>query len=421
MKLRPLIFSLAAGWCFVTAARAQLTVEITGAGAKQIPVAIADFSGERIVGQALTSVIRADLERSGMFRLIDGGTLAEDAAPPFADLKQRGADAVLGGTAAANGDGRYSTRIRLSDVLKQATLGAQAYTHSGSQLRTAAHRIADYVYEKLTGEPGVFSTRIAYVVKSLGRYELQIADADGGNAQTALASREPIISPVWSPDGGKLAYVSFEAKKPVIYVHDLASGRRHVAANFKGSNSAPAWSPDGKRLAVVLTKEGGSQLFMVNADGSGVSRLATSSGIDTEPRFSPDGQFIYFTSDRGGSPQIYRIPAAGGDAERITFDGNYNVSPRPSPDGKSLAFIARNDGRFQLSLMDLASRQVQILTDSSKDESPSFAPNGRMILYATEIGGRGVLAAVSSDGRVKQKLSVQASDVREPAWGPLVH
>jgi TolB protein len=421
MKIKRLVLAFAASLALYTAqASAQLTVEITGAGANQLPVAIADFSGERIIAQALTSVIRADLERSGVFRLVDGGVLAEDAAPPFADLKQRGADAVVGGTITTSGESRYATRIRLSDVLKQSTLGAQAYTHTGAQLRTTAHRIADFIYEKLTGEPGVFSTRIAYVVKSTGRYELQIADADGANAQTALASREPIISPAWSPDGGKLAYVSFEAKKPVVYVHDLASGRRHVAANFKGSNSAPAWAPDGRRLAVVLTKEGGSQLFMVNADGSGITRLATSAGIDTEPRFSPDGQFIYFTSDRGGSPQIYRIAASGGVAERITFDGNYNVTPRPSPDGKSLAYIARNEGRFQLALMDLATKQVQILTDSAKDESPSFAPNGRMILYATEVGGRGVLAAVSIDGRVKQKLSVQASDVREPAWGPLV-
>ncbi len=402
-------------------AQAQLTVEITGAGANRLPVAIADFTGERIVAQALTSVVRADLERSGLFRMIDAGVpLADSATPPFADLKAKGADAITGGTVGMAADGRYEVRVRLSDVLKQAVIGNQAYAHTGSQLRATGHRIADFVYEKLTGEPGVFSTRIAYVVKSTGRYELQIADADGGNAQAALASREPIISPAWSPDGGKLAYVSFEAKKPVVYVHDLASGRRHVAANFKGSNSAPTWSPDGKKLAVVLTKDGGSQLYMVNADGSGVSRVASSSGIDTEPRWSPDGQFIYFTSDRGGSPQIYRIPVTGGAAERITFEGSYNVTPRPSPDGKSLAFIARSSGRFQLALMDLATKQTQVLTDSAKDESPSFAPNGRMILYATEIGGRGVLAAVSSDGRVKQKLSVQAADVREPAWGPLV-
>jgi TolB protein len=402
-------------------AHAQLTVEITGAGANRLPVAIADFTGERIVAQALTSVVRADLERSGLFRLVDAGApLADNATPPYDDLKTRGADAVAGGNVTVAAEGRYETRVRLSDIPKQAALGTPAYLHTGAQLRATAHRISDYIYEKLTGEPGVFSTRIAYVVKSTGRYELKIADADGSNDQAALASREPIISPAWSPDGGKLAYVSFEAKKPVVYVHDLASGRRHVAANFKGSNSAPAWSPDGKRLAVVLTKDGSSQLYVVNADGSGVTRVATSSGIDTEPRWSADGQYIYFTSDRGGSPQIYRIAAAGGNAERISFEGSYNVTPRPSPDGKSLAFITRNSGRFQLALMDLATKQVQILTDSTKDESPSFAPNGRMILYATEIGGRGVLAAVSADGRVKQKLSVQAADVREPAWGPLV-
>ena len=407
------------------AAHAQLTVEITGAGTNRLPVAIADFTGERIVSQALTSVVRADLERSGLFRLVDaGGALAEGATPPFEDLKARGADAVAGGSVATAADGRYETRVRLSDVPKQAVLGNPAYLHTGAQLRATGHRIADFIYEKLTGEPGVFSTRIAYVVKSTGRYELKIADADGSNDQAALASREPIISPAWSPDGSKLAYVSFEAKKPVVYVHDLASGRRHVAANFKGSNSAPAWSPDGKQLAVVLTKDGSSQLYVVNADGSGVVRIATSSGIDTEPRWSPDRQFIYFTSDRGGSPQIYRVATSGAGAadaaELVTFEGSYNVTPRPSPDGKSLAFIARNGGRFQLALMDLATKQTQILTDSAKDESPSFAPNGRMILYATEIGGRGVLAAVSSDGRVKQKLSVQAADVREPAWGPLV-
>ena len=424
MKFRRIFPAVLAGLALcASTARAQLTVEITGAGANRLPVAIADFPGERVVGQALTSVVRADLERSGLFRMVDApAPLADNATPPFDELRSRGADAVAGGSVALAADGRYETRVRLSDVPKQAVLGTPAYLHTGAQLRATAHRIADFVYEKLTGEPGVFSTRIAYVVKSTGRYELKIADADGGNDQAALASREPIISPAWSPDGTKLAYVSFEAKKPVVYVHDLASGRRHVAANFKGSNSAPAWSPDGKQLAVVLTKDGSSQLYVVNADGSGATRLATSSGIDTEPRWSPDGQSIFFTSDRGGSPQIYRIAAGGGTgaAERISFEGSYNVTPRPSPDGKSLAFVTRNGGRFQLAIMDLATKQVQILTDSAKDESPTFAPNGRMILYATEIGGRGVLAAVSSDGRVKQKLSVQAADVREPAWGPLV-
>jgi TolB protein len=401
-------------------AQAQLSIEITGAGAHRLPVAIADFAGERVVSQALTSVVRSDLERSGLFNIIDttGALLNESSVPAYADWKVRGADALVAGSMSVAADGRYETRFRLHDTQKQVAIAGQALSHNAAQIRTTAHRIADIVYEKLTGERGIFSTRIAYVVKSTGRYELQIADADGNGAQAALASREPIISPAWSPDGSRLAYVSFEAKKPVVYVHDLATGRRHVVANFKGSNSAPAWSPDGKKLAVVLTKNGNSQLFLVNVDGSGVAPLASSSGIDTEPQFSPDGAFIYFTSDRGGSPQIYRQPVAGGTAQRVSFEGNYNVTPRLSPDGRSLAFVTRDSGRFRVAIMDLNTRQTQVLTDTAKDESPSFAPNGRMILFATEVGGRGVLAAVSTDGRVKQRLSVQAADVREPAWGP---
>lgn len=414
--------ALAASLLAPLTAAAQLSIEITGAGANRIPIAITDFAGDRVVSQAIGSVIRGDLERSGMFRLVEPAGLPAGEAPvPYAEWKSRGADALATGTIGPMGDSRYETRFRLFDVQKQAQLGGQAYGHAASQIRTTGHRISDYIYEKLTGEPGIFSTRIAYIVKASGRYELQVADADGANAQTALASREPIISPAWSPDGSKLAYVSFEAKKPIVYVHDLTSGRRHVAANFKGSNSAPAWSPDGKRLAVVLTKDGGSQLYTVNVDGSGVTRLASSGSIDTEPRYSPDGQWIYFTSDRGGGPQIYRISSSGGDAQRVTYDGAYNVSARPSPDGKNLAFISRQGGRFHLTVMDLATRQTQVLTDSAKDESPSYAPNGRMILYATEVGGRGVLSAVSADGRVKQRLSVQAGDVREPAWGPYIN
>ena len=422
LKLRALsLIALGALTFLAVPAHADLTIEITGAGANRIPLAVADFGGEPGVSRALTSVIRGDLERSGLFRIVDaGGAALTEATPPsFADWKNRGADALSAGSINASADGRQEARFRLYDVNKQSALTGAAFITSPAMMRASGHRIADAIYEALIGERGVFSTRIAYVVRNgPTRYELHIADADGQNAQAALKSREPIISPSWSPDGTRLAYVSFENKKPVVYVHSLASGQRIVVANFKGSNSAPAWSPDGRKLAVVLSKEGGSQIFTVNADGSGVQRLTIGNGINTEPFYSPDGQSIYFTSDRGGSPQIYRTSVSSGDAQRVSFEGNYNVSPRVSPDGKSLAFISRREGAFRLAVMDLASRQVQILTDSQKDESPTFAPNGRMILIATEIGGRGVLSAVSIDGRIKQRLSISAGDVREPAWGP---
>jgi TolB protein len=427
---RTLFFLATLLLCFAApfTAHAQLSIEITGAGAQRIPIAIAPFPGEQALGlsngQTVSGIVRADLERSGQFRGLEVPPLSPaptEASPvSYPEWKSRLADALVLGSVAARPDGRFEVRFRLFDIVKQAPLGGIAYTMQKEQIRATAHRIADFVYQKLTGDRGVFSTRIAYVVKRGNRYELQIADADGAGAQTALASFEPIISPVWSPDGKRLAYVSFEAKKPVIYVHSIVDGKRRVAANFKGSNSAPAWSPDGTKLAVTLSREGGSQLFLMNPDGSGLRRLTSSTAIDTEPRFSPDGQWIYFTSDRGGSPQIYRMPAGGGDPQRVTFEGDYNVTPRISPDGKMLAYITRNEGKFQVALLDLSNKQRTILTDSDRDESPSFAPNGRMILHATVIGGRGVLSAVSVDGRVKQRLSATAGDVREPAWGPFV-
>jgi TolB protein len=415
---------LAAAFAFAGATHAQLSIEITGAGAQRIPIAIAPFPGEAALPAAITGIVRADLERSGLFRGIEvpqiAPQLTEASSVDFAEWRSRLADALVLGSVVQRPDGRFEARFRLYDVVKQAPLGGIAYTLTREQARATAHRIADYIYEKLTGEKGVFSTRIAYVVKRGNRYELQIADADGAGEETALASFEPIISPAWSPDGRRLAYVSFENKKPVVYVHSLLDGKRYVAANFKGSNSAPAWSPDGARLAVALSRDGNSQIYLINADGSGARRLTHSGGIDTEPVFSPDGQHLYFTSDRGGSPQIYRMPAAGGDAQRVTFEGSYNVSPRISADGRKLAYIARNNGKFQAALLDLVSRQTQVLTDSERDESPSIAPNGRMVLLATVVGGRGILSAVSSDGRVKQRLSMSAGDVREPAWGPFI-
>ena len=416
---------LLALWLTLSAsAYAQLTIEITGFGSTQLPIAIAPLKGEDALPQKLTDIVAADLARSGVFKFIDSGGLnpppAEPADVQYPTWKARGADALVIGSVSPLSNGSWDVRFRLMDVLKQSQLTGFAYQVSATQLRSTAHKIADAIYEKLTGDAGVFSTRITYVVKRGTRFELQVADADGAGAQTVLASNEPIISPAWAPDGTRLAYVSFERRKPIVYVQSLVTGGRTVLANFKGSNSAPAWSPDGRRLALVLTKDGNSQIYVVNADGSNVVRLTNTSGIDTEPNFSPDGQYVIFTSDRGGSPQIYRVPAAGGNPERLTFDGSYNVSPHYAPDGKSFVFIQRASGRFNVAVQDFVSKQTQLLTENGIDESPTFAPNGRIILYATEVRGHGILAAVSSDGRVRQRFSADAGDVREPAWGPLI-
>ena len=419
------IFACLALALLASGAQAQLSIEITGGGANQIPIGVPHLAGEDALPQSISDIIEADLQRSGRFRMLYAGGVnplpSELSQVNFADWKNRNADALLIGSIVRLSDGRFEARVRLLDVPKQAAIESLAYAFAAKDLRAAAHRIADIVYLKLTGDRGVFSTRIAYVVKQGSRFELHIADADGAGSQTALASREPIISPSWSPDGTRLAYVSFENKKPVVYVHSLVSGQRQAVANFKGSNSAPAWSSDGRQLAVVLSKDGGSQIYLIGADGANPRRITSSGAIDTEPFFAPDGQSIYFTSDRGGSPQIYRMPAGGGEAARVTFDGSYNVSPRISSDGKTLIYIARDSGRFQLRSLDLASKQGQALTDGLRDESPSFAPNGKMILYATELGSRGSLAAVSIDGKTRQRLSIQAADVREPAWGPFLN
>ena len=402
-------------------ARAQFRVEISGVGGTQLPIAVQKFRDEDKSPNPTSAIVRADLERSGVFRMVDGGTpLDETSQPNMSEWRGKSSDALLVGSTTRLADGRFDVRYKLWDVVKGAEIGAQATAVDATELRLAAHRIADFVYQKLTGDRGVFSTRIAYVTKGGGRYTLRIADSDGEGGQVAVNSAEPLISPAWSPDGRELAYVSFENQKAVVYAQELASGKRRVIANFRGSNSAPAWSIDGKDLAVTLSRDKGSQLYLINRNGENVRRITTSQAIDTEPVFAPDGRGIYFVSDRGGGPQIYRTLLTGsGNVERITFVGGYNISPAVSPDGRTLAYISRVGGAFRLHTLDLTtSAQPVALTDSADDESPSFAPNGRLIIYASRAQGRDVLMTTTLDGKIKARLVSTTADVREPVWGP---
>jgi len=414
---------LAAASLAVGLAHAQLTIDITTSGGRQVPIAVMPFSGDSSQPQLVGEVIGADLSRTGLFKLVNTSGVTPLPTEPsevnFGDWTSRSAEALVIGKIEPVSEGRLEVRFRLFDVAKQSQLASYSYVVAPAQLRATAHRIADVIYERLTGDKGVFSTKITYVVKRGRRYELQVADADGFNAQSVLASNEPIMSPSWSPDGSRLAYVSFDQKKPIVVVQNLAQGTTRVVANFRGNNSAPAWSPDSRYLAVALSKDGLTQVYRVPATGGDAERLTESAGIDTQPNYSPDGQWIAFTSDRGGSPQVYRMPAAGGPAQRLTFEGTYNVGPRYSPDGKSIAFVQREGARYRIASLELSTGQVTVLTDGTLDDSPTYAPNGKMILYEAQVAGRGQLAAVSGDGRVRQRLTSAAGDVQDPAWGPM--
>jgi len=411
----------AAGVFAAGSAQAQLRVDISGVGATQYPIAIADFSGDA-QGQAIAEVIRADLTRSGQFQMINatGANLDANSNIAYDDWRNKGADYLAYGSITQNG-GQYSVSYRLVDSVGRSQMDGVAFNGSEKELRRISHQIADRIYEKITGVRGVFSTRIAYVLQTGNTYELQIADADGQNPQVMLRSKQSIISPAWSPDGKRLAYVSFELGKPVVYVQTLATGQRVPLANFKGNNSAPAWAPNGQQLALVLSRDGISQIYTIGANGSGLRRVMRSPLIDTEPQYTADGSSLVFTSDRGGNPQIYKVPVGGGDAQRLTFNGSYNISPALSPDGNKLVYVTRRDGAFRIALQDMGSGGEQLLTSGPDDESPSFAPNGMQILYSSVQGGRSVLSVISVDGRVRNTLSALNGKVREPTWGPFTN
>jgi len=401
----------------VLPARAALDIQITGAGEHQIPISIVPFAGEEKLPQSISGIVSADLQRSGLFRLVNPVGKLPHEPREVAYVDWIGVDALSIGSAEEQPNGHVAVKFRLLDAVKQTELTGQEVSAKKDQLRAIAHRIADMIFEKLTGDPGVFSTRIVYVNRQGKSNRLVVADSDGYGEQTVLSANVPIMSPSWSPDGSHLAYVTFEQDHAVVYVQSLLTNQRIVVANFHGSNSAPAWSSDGRQLAIVLTRDGGSHIYLVNPDGTGLNQITSNGVIDTEPSFSPDGQSLIFASDRGGSVQIYRMAVEGGQAERLTFEGGNNFSPRYSPDGKSFVFSHWSNGRFYIATEDFQTRQMQLLTDGGWEKKPSYSPNGKLVLFATEAQGHGILATVSSDGRVKQKMFPQAGDIRDPMWG----
>jgi TolB protein len=415
-------------WVAAGSAHAALTIEITQGVEGAVPIAVVPFGP---VGANLpvdvADVITADLKRSGRFAPVAKDDLIarpyEASQVNFRDWRLLKADNLVIGKVTPFGAG-YVAQFQLFDVFRGVQLAGYSIRSDANGLRRTAHQIADMIYETLTGEPGAFATRIAYItVTDAGdgkrRYSLEVADSDGFNPQSVVQSTQPLMSPAWSPDASRLAYVSFENKLPKIFEQDLRSGRRELLASFRGINGAPAWSPDGTQMALVLSKDGNPEVYVMDLATKRLRRLTDSLGIDTEPSWSPDGRFIIFTSDRGGSPQIYRMPSGGGRAERLTFEGSYNARASYSADGKSIVMVHGTNNRFQIAVLNLQNGAMQVLSDGPLDESPSFAPNGRIIIYAAEQRNRGVLAEVSVDGRVKERLSAREGDAREPAWAPL--
>ena len=410
-------------------AHALLTIEITGGSEAALPIAIVPFGVEGYAPpENISDIVSNDLASSGRFAPLEKRDLIsephEGQQVNFQDWRLLRSEGLLIGKISSQDGENYQVQFQLYDVYKAEQLVGKRYNVPASGLRNLAHQISDIVYETLTGEKGVFSTRLAFVSEMKNadgskRYALQVSDADGANPRTVLQSTQPILSPNWSPNGQQLTYVTFENNKAEVYVQELSSGRRNSVASFRGLNSAPAWSPDGKKLALTLSKNGNPEIYVLELASGNLSRVThNSQAIDTEAVWMPNGREILFTSDRGGRPQIYRVNADGGRAERVTFEGSYNASADISPDGRNMAMLHAVNGKFHIAIQDLQTGAVQVLTDTTADESPSFAPNGRMILYATEQKGRGVLAAVSVDGRIKQRLGESGSAVREPAWSP---
>jgi TolB protein len=410
---------------------AVLTIEITQGQDEGAPIAVVPFSwaGKGTPPEAIHEIIAADLQRSGFFSPLPvNDMLTRPDSAQQVNMKNWRAvnvDAVVVGNISSLPDGTFQVRFQLLDVHKGTQLAGYNIRSRKPDLRRTAHQISDIIYKKITGKPGAFDTHIAYVTVSVNRkkqkiFRLAVADSDGFNERIVFESNKPIMSPNWSPDGKRLVYVSFKNNRPEIYMQNILSGERKNIASFKGINSAPVFSPNGKRLALTLSKDGNPEIYILELKTNKFRRITRSRAIDTEPTWMPDGNAIVFTSDRGGSPQLYTIKVSStgpvGRSKRLTFDGKWNARAAVSPDGRYLALVHREEGNYQIAVQDLNSGHFRILTDSRLDESPSFSPNGSMIIYATEDNYRGVLSAVSVDGRSHQRLMLKSGDVREPAW-----
>lgn len=414
---------------FSLSAHAILTIEITGGSESAMPIAIVPFgwnSADGALPVDVAEVIAADLTRSGQFKPMPAADMLErpqrGADIKFENWRIVGIDSLVVGNVARAQDGIYTVNFQLFDVFKARQLAGQSFRVQARSLRGVGHSIADIVYEILTGEKGAFNTRIAYVtsVKTAAglEYRLEIADTDGHNAQTVLRSKKPIMSPSWAPDARRLAYVSFENHRPEVFIHSVFEATRESVAAFDGINGAPVWSPDGRHLALTLSHNGNPDIYVLELGSKRLRQITRNSAIDTEPAWMPDGRELIFTSGRSGGPQLYKTSLDGDRAQRLTFEGSYNAAASVSPDGRSVAMVHLHQGQYRIAVLDLKSELFRILTDGRLDESPSFAPNGSMLLYASQEGSRSVLAAVSVDGRTRQRLAFSEGDIREPAWAP---
>lgn len=410
------------------AAFGALTIEITEGVEGALPIAVVPFDVSKLSAKLpadVAEIVANDLNRSGVFKAVERKALVAlpnySAQVQYQRWRAAGVEYLVVGRIFPKDSGQYDIQFQLLDVLKQKQLLGYSLPVKKRKLRSSAHEISDLIYEQITGTRGAFNTRIAYIRAQTGearKYILQVADTDGFNAQTVLESNEPLMSPSWSPDGQSLAYVSFENKRPEIFIQHLASAKRSKISGFKGINGAPSWSPDGKNLALVLSKDGSADIYVMNTTSKRLRRLTTHRGIDTEPVWSNNGKSIIFTSNRSGSPQLYEISVKGGKPKRITFEGRYNAAASVSPDGKYIAMVYGERGQYKIAQYERETGNLTVLTDSALDESPSFSPNGKMVLYASTKGNNGVLYAVSVDGRAKHRLSDQSGDIREPVWGP---